>query len=160
MLLPPQRVPQTPEIQSVAEPSESIVPTPGVTPSDVPPLATGERTEAKLGDVAAEKIRNGYALAERGALYAARQEFIQVLRMISRAKDAQSGTSQRSQALAAGLRALDEAEDFAPRGTQLEADLDVAIITSAHRTPVAQQASGQAAPAAAVGWTAITATPR
>ena len=38
--------------------------------------------------------------------------------------------------MAAGLRALDEAEDFIPPGIQLEAELNVEIVASSHRTPV------------------------
>ena len=48
--------------------------------------------------------------------------------------------------LAAGLRALDEAEDFIPDGIQLEADLDVEIVASSHRTPVLQDRTEQILP--------------
>jgi tetratricopeptide (TPR) repeat protein len=81
-------------------------------------------------------VGRGYALAERGALYAAQTEFVQVLRRIAQAKDAAAGSDEHSRALAAGLRALDEAEDFVPAGIQLEAELDVSVVSSSHRTPV------------------------
>jgi tetratricopeptide (TPR) repeat protein len=81
-------------------------------------------------------VQRGYDLAQRGALYAAQAEFVQVLRRIAQAKDAADSSDKHSQALAAGLRALDEAEDFVPEGIQLEAELNVPVVASSHRTPV------------------------
>ena len=85
---------------------------------------------------AEQMIRRGYHLAERGALYSGRAEFIQALRTIAQAIDIQSGARQHTQALAAGLTALEEAEDFIPDGSGLESDLDVAALVHAHQTPV------------------------
>jgi len=101
---------------------------------------TGALTDGRVNELAKTKIQQAYAMANRGALYVARQELIEVLRMISQAKDAQQGTPERTVALAAGIRALREAEDFAPRGTQLEAELDITVLCASHRTPVAKQA--------------------
>jgi tetratricopeptide (TPR) repeat protein len=84
-------------------------------------------------------VQRGYDLAQRGALYAAQTEFVQVLRRIAQAQDAASGSDGNSRALAAGLRALDEAEDFVPTGIQVEAELDVQIVASSHRTPVLRE---------------------
>jgi tetratricopeptide (TPR) repeat protein len=81
-------------------------------------------------------VQRGFGLAQRGALFAAREEFVQVLRRVAQAHDAANGTSEHSRALAAGLRALDEAEDFVPQGVQLEAELDVRTVASSHRTLV------------------------
>ena len=81
-------------------------------------------------------VHRGYDLAQRGAFFAARTEFIQVLRRVAQAKDAGASTDEHACALAAGLRALDEADDFVPRGVQLEAELDVRTVASSHRTPV------------------------
>ena len=50
--------------------------------------------------------------------------------------DAESGTPAHSRALAAGLTALKEAQDFLPKGGKLEADLDLPTIVASHRTPV------------------------
>jgi|GEM_PF-1818522 len=114
---------------------------------DASTAATGVLTDSRVNELAKAKIQNAYALAGRSAFYAARQELIEVLRMISQEKDAKQGTPQRSAALAAGLRALREAEDFAPHGTQLEAELEIAVLCASHRTPVAQQAdAGQLLP--------------
>jgi tetratricopeptide (TPR) repeat protein len=81
-------------------------------------------------------IQRGYDLAGRGALYSARAEFIQALRTIAQALDLRAGDRRHSEALAAGLKALDEAEDFVPPSTSLESDFDVAVLIRAHDTPV------------------------
>ncbi len=101
---------------------------------------TGVLTDSRVNELAKTKIQQAYAMAGRGSQYVARQKLIEALRMISQAKDAQQGTPDRTVALAAGLRALREAEDFAPRGTQLEAELDIKVLCASHRTPIANQA--------------------
>lgn len=83
---------------------------------------------------------SGARLADRGALFSARSEFIQSLRVVTQALDAQSGEASHSQALADGLRAIEEADDFAPAGSQLEADLDLVSIIASHRTPILKDA--------------------
>ena len=86
--------------------------------------------------LAEQTIRRGYHLAERGALYSARAEFIQALRAIAQALDVQSARREHTEALSAGLTALEESEDFIPDGSQLESDLDIAALTRAHQTLV------------------------
>lgn len=81
-------------------------------------------------------VQRGFGLAQKGAYFAARTEFVQVLRRIALAHDAAADTDEHAKALAAGLRALDEAEDFVPNGVQLEAELDVRSVASSHRTDV------------------------
>jgi tetratricopeptide (TPR) repeat protein len=95
-------------------------------------------------------VQRGYNLARRGAFFAARTEFIQVLRRVAQAKDAAAGTDRYSAALAAGLRAMDEADDFVPRGAQLEGELDVRSVASSHRTPVLREHSETILPHEAV----------
>jgi tetratricopeptide (TPR) repeat protein len=85
---------------------------------------------------AEQTIRHGYHLAERGALYSARAEFIQALRVIAQATDVRSGAREHIESLSAGLTALEEAEDFIPDGSRLESDLDVAALIKAHQTPI------------------------
>jgi tetratricopeptide (TPR) repeat protein len=84
-------------------------------------------------------VQRGCDLAQRGALYAAQTEFIQVMRRIAQANDAERRTDEHSLALAEGLRALDEAADFMPQGAALEGEIDVKIIASSHRTPLVRQ---------------------
>ena len=69
--------------QAVAE-AESLL-------ADASPTATGSPTGAMVTERAQAKIRRGYALAHRGANYAARSEFLEVLRMIAEAKDQKHG---------------------------------------------------------------------
>jgi tetratricopeptide (TPR) repeat protein len=95
-------------------------------------------------------VQRGYVLAQRGALFAARTEFVQVLRRVAQAKDVAAACDEHSQALAAGLRALDEAEDFVPAGVQLEAELDVRATASSHRTPALPENDEQILPHEAV----------
>jgi tetratricopeptide (TPR) repeat protein len=95
-------------------------------------------------------VQRAYALAQRGSLYASQTEFIQVLRRIAQAKDADEGYDDHSRALAAGLRALDEADDFAPSGVQLEAEMNVAVTVSSHRTPVLRDCSANVLPQEAI----------
>lgn len=84
-------------------------------------------------------IRHGFSLGERGAYYSARADFIQALRLISQALDAAKGGQEHSQALADGLQALTEADAFVPKGSRLEADLNVSLAITAHQTPVLKQ---------------------
>jgi tetratricopeptide (TPR) repeat protein len=101
-----------------------------------PQLAPYTPTTTELTSQLLPAVQRGFSLAQRGALYAARTEFVQVLRRIAQAHDAAAGTSEHSRALADGLRALDEAEDFVPDGVQLEGELDVRKVASSHRTGV------------------------
>jgi tetratricopeptide (TPR) repeat protein len=111
----------------------------GVIERETLSATTGVLTDAKLEQECRDKIGAAFALAKRGASFAARQELIEVLRKISQAKDTREGSRTRSTSLAAGLRALEEAEDFAPRGTQLEAELALDIVCASHRTPLARE---------------------
>jgi hypothetical protein len=124
----------TSELESLAEES----PKPKLPLPDASPVSTGSLTGAMVAERAHDRIRHGYQLAQRGANFAARSEFIQVLRMIAEAKDQKYGAARRTIALANGLRALEEAADFAPHGPELDADVNVAVIVSSHRTPVGQ----------------------
>ncbi len=89
------------------------------------------------------RVQRGYALAQRGALYAARVEFHAALGEMAQALDMADGQTEHSQALAAGMRALDEADDFLPRGQGFEADVDVRAIAATHATGVLRSLGDQ-----------------
>lgn len=89
----------------------------------------------------AEEVQAGFQLGKSGAVYAARGKFVSVLRQIALAKDAEAGTSAYASALAEGLRTLDDADDFVPRGDALEAELDVAAIAGSHGLRLADEIS-------------------
>ena len=74
--------------------------------------------------------------ARRRAYYSARAKFLRALQTVTQAIDSASGSRYHSLALADGLRALDEAKDFSPAGSQLASDLDLKQIVQSHRTPV------------------------
>jgi tetratricopeptide (TPR) repeat protein len=81
------------------------------------------------------RVAHGFELAQRGAIYLARAEFIAGLRLIAQASDAETGTRQFSRAVNAGLLALRESGDFVRQTTSLD-EVDIAKIVSAHKTPV------------------------
>jgi tetratricopeptide (TPR) repeat protein len=82
----------------------------------------------EIADGAADK-------AQRGMLYSARSELLQSLTLLVHALDAQLGTTTHAAALAAGMRALEEARDFTIRSGHGCETADVARLAAAHRTP-------------------------
>lgn len=120
-------VPMTPRLQ--APPSSE----PGRSANRIAPEY---RLNAGMAERAEALARKGMSLTVRGAFYSAKAEFIQALRLVAQGLDAETGGVERSRALANGLRALEEAESFLPRGSHLEADLNLATLVQAHRTPV------------------------
>jgi tetratricopeptide (TPR) repeat protein len=125
-------------------PTEAISPEGTSAEADQPPpglLLVGPRQDRSwnlelIAREADTHSRRGFELAGRSAYLSARAEFIVALRLMAQGLDTEEETTAHSRALAAGLAALKEAEDFIPRGSQLEADLDLATIIPAHRTPV------------------------
>jgi tetratricopeptide (TPR) repeat protein len=105
------------------------------------PIASSANPAMQPVNAAAQKhVVRGFALGDKGAVYAARTEFIQALRTIAQALDAQAGLAPKdaqscSFALVRGLQALTEADDFAPAGSRLDGDLDLDAIIGGHRTP-------------------------
>jgi tetratricopeptide (TPR) repeat protein len=75
-------------------------------------------------------------LADRGALFAARDEFLRVLRLIAQSLDADLGRPLHTPALLMGLRALEEAEDFAMMDQHVESDVHLEGFLASHKTPV------------------------
>jgi len=75
-------------------------------------------------------------LANRGALFAAREDLLQSLRLASQSLDAAEGTSAYSVSLDQGLTALAEAEDFAQQGATSTKPIQIDQIVAGHRTPV------------------------
>jgi hypothetical protein len=90
-------------------------------------------------------------LANRGAVYAAKEDLLHALRIASQSLDAADGTSAHSQALNQGLTALREAEDFALHGAAATQPLEIDQIIAGHRTPVLrEQASHELSPVVAM----------
>lgn len=78
-------------------------------------------------------------LANRGAQFAARKQFEKIMRVTCQALDAQVGRSAHSLALARGLRAIEEAEDFGLNGESAESDLKLGGFIAGHDTPVLKE---------------------
>ena len=104
-------------------------------------------------DRADQALRRGCALAERGASYSARAEFIQALRTLAEGLDARQETKWHAKALLAGLLALREVDDFQPTNGRAEAMLPMEVLIGSHRTPVCQDIEVQK-------WTSAEATDR
>jgi tetratricopeptide (TPR) repeat protein len=97
------------------------------------------RTDAYLQAIsrqADEIVQHGCVLAQRGAFYSARCEFISALRLLTEALDSRCETPYHQASLANGLQALNELEDFSPTRLAASASARLEIIASAHRTPV------------------------
>jgi hypothetical protein len=102
------------------------------------PWANSQADSAEMRSVleqAEQRLREGFRLADRQAIFLARGEFIAALELICQANDLRLGTQFYSQALVSGLAALDESRDFA-RARPTGKPLDVARIVSGHRTKI------------------------
>ncbi len=121
--------------------SETTAPNAEDAPPEALPQAPGARAvRFQALELAAREAdrhtRWGFELAGRGAWCSARAEFVAALRLVAQALDTDRQTAQRSAALASAMTALREAEGFLAGGSRLEADLDLAAIIAAHRTPI------------------------
>ena len=104
-------------------------------PVSTPYVSSEEsRHLAIISKRAQEHVDYGFDLAERGALYSAELEFSQALQLVAQALDAYHHNQKHSKAVAAGLTALREADDFVPRAGQPPIKLEDAI--AGHKTPV------------------------
>jgi tetratricopeptide (TPR) repeat protein len=113
----------------------------GPQPAAAPPAA--ERASATIDLVASRAgvhIEKGAALANRGAVFAARDEFILALEMIGNARDSQERTNRYHVAIIAGLTALNEADDFVS-SQPLGSKAGMKGIIAAHRTPALKEAA-------------------
>ncbi len=122
-------------------PTPAVVPAPARLP-ETPPMHS-EAME-KIATQSDQRIRHGFELANHGAYFAARAEFIAALRLIAQGLDNQGNTTVHSQALSAALTAMKEAQDFIPAGGKLEGDLDLPSLVAGHHTPVLKNVQPEA----------------
>ncbi|HZL89671.1 MAG TPA: hypothetical protein VFB96_15005 [Pirellulaceae bacterium] len=104
---------------AVAEPS----------PARGPALAAMRQHVAVMNEKALQ-------LAQRGALYSARAELLDALRLVAQSHDAQAGAASRVSALDAALVALDESADFSTSLAGRNTNGLLADVIRPHRTPV------------------------
>ena len=83
-----------------------------------------------------DKTREGMDLADRGASFAARADFIAALRLVAQGLDNDEAATRHSHALSAALTAMKEAQDFLPAAGKTEGDLDIPSIVGGHATPL------------------------
>lgn len=134
-----ENAPGTPQtVESRPAPSEALAPGLLLPASD--PTQRSHNLELIASEADAH-TRHGFELAGRGACFSARTEFVTALRLLAQALDTEGQTNVHSQALATGLSALREADDFLPSGPKLEADLDLVGLVGRHRTPVLKAAA-------------------
>lgn len=150
-IAPPQSTVATSRsVEESASPPAQVAAAPSKTPL-VPTMAAPRQSaprrsiewQRQMTPVAARadaQIRAAFETCGRGALFAGRSEMIQALRLIAQNADSLERGSTHSDALAAGMRAMAEAESFAPRGSRLESELDMATLVASHRTPVVREA--------------------
>jgi len=151
----PQQEPAPHEMDDVAEPrlvAPSKLPAPKTTArkppspdSFVPQQPSAQRSKQleQIARQADRQTRHGFELAGCKAYFAARAEFIRALRLVAQGLDSEDQTTTHSRSLAAALTAINEADDFLPQRSALEADLDIPAIIDGHRTPVLKDADSR-----------------
>jgi tetratricopeptide (TPR) repeat protein len=85
---------------------------------------------------AGEHLNYGMSLARRGATFAAREEFVEALRLIADSRDMQFQSRESTESLADGLRALNEADDFVMASAEQQLNMDLAPIVAMHESKV------------------------
>jgi tetratricopeptide (TPR) repeat protein len=138
-----ETMPAFPEVPAAEAPAE-------MAPAEIAsPMKTAEpaaeRSEQleQIARQADRQTRHGFELANRGAYFAARLEFLGALKVMAEGLDTEQKTDVHSRALTAALTALKEAEDFLPGASRLEADADLARVIATHTTPVLKTQSGK-----------------
>ncbi len=132
-------LPEAPTMTRLAAPPE-IAPALAPNPSEFRPAAAPSREVMAITAKAEALNRHAFQLAERGAIYAARSEFYEALQVLAIGLDGRSDDQTHQQKLAEGLRALEEADDFALRDAQAIEDMNISSIVEGHRTPVLKDA--------------------
>jgi polysaccharide export outer membrane protein len=143
---PPERQAAEPVLESDGRPlppsdtSEALAEPSGEVSRSVAPTGSSRRGRSWNLELIAREAdahsRRAFELAARTAYFSARSEFVMALRLIAQGLDEDGQTTAHRQALAMGLIALEEADDFAPSGAGLGADLDLPEMIRRHRTPV------------------------
>ncbi|TWT30035.1 hypothetical protein [Blastopirellula retiformator] len=138
----PQRTPVAPAAPLVQSPPAQLSPVAippqafAAAPSNPAHQRLDLHAMAAVRGRAQSLIEHSFLLAQRGAFFSARAELIQALRLLTQTLDTERQTHQYSEALAEGLLALEEASDFVPEGSRLEADINLERLIQSHRTQI------------------------
>ncbi len=119
-----------------ADPAEAAGAAPTYTRLQLLPIGLPPQVAVRTEQMSREAI----GLADRGALYASRQQFLRIMRVTCQSLDAQIGRSVHSTALVRGLRALEEADDFSLTADSPAADVHLKGFIAGHRTPILKDA--------------------
>jgi tetratricopeptide (TPR) repeat protein len=146
---PEATLPDLPPIHEVAKPpvSTSVPAATSIYGPELAPAATQQPPAASLpvaprppamqpvSEQASTMSRRAYAMAQKGMLFSAKRELVQALQLVAQARDVQAGATIHSRALAKGLTALKEAEDFSPSASR-GGPIDVSNVARGHRTTI------------------------
>ena len=148
----PHKSPRDDSSQNVSMNGEALPeaePLSGPSSPELSPYLNGSSVDAKarIPVSLAERIQaivdHGYGLGERGAYFSAREDFLEAIRLVAQSLDAEAGGQRHMQALASGMRALTEAEDFQVAGERLDADFNAIDLSRGHKTPVLRGSDAQ-----------------
>lgn len=98
-------------------------------------------------EVVGRRIRHAMQLAARGAIYAAEEEFLKTLQLMANRCDEHARNQRHSDALAAGLLALKEADAFVFALDDQAASRNVRPLIAAHSSPLLKNSTKNAVPA-------------
>ncbi len=104
------------------------------------PTAPAPGIHSAAGQQAQAMTRRATQMAQKGMLYAAKDEIVQALQLLAQARDAEATTTWHVTALSAGLTALNEADDFSSEAGGDPVGLRAAEIARGHRTTILQTA--------------------
>ena len=138
--LPGEPAPQS----SAAPPSGGFVSIPVPAGPAALPAAANPGALRPVAERAAQISDRGFAMAQRGMLFAGREELIKSLQLVAEALDVQERTNTHAAALASGLAALREARDFASSAKASAAVVNVDQVASTHRTTLLRSMPRQA----------------
>ncbi len=115
----------------------TLAPAPKFTPAHMID-ALPESARQALREQVERRLAVGFDLAERRAYYSAKREFETALRMVADAIDGQTQQTTHADALARGLRAIEEADDFFVADPRAPSQIVLANIVVTHQTEVLQ----------------------
>ena len=119
---------------------------PQLGPATAPPQHTAEPAipqrpgNSAVAEQAGAMKERATQMAQKGMLFAARNELVQALQLVAQARDVQDRSSTHVAALSAGLTALKEADDFSPEPGRDPAGIRIGEIARGHRTNILHHA--------------------
>ena len=114
--------------------------------ADVGEFVSEDNMSASVRNVAVEAgqlTREGTKLAAKGAFFSSRAKLVRALELIADARDAKHQTQFHSRALAAGLIALSEADDFSRPDDTTNAGFDPVLLSAGHTTSLLKSAQAR-----------------